>query len=170
MRLSLSSRCPRTSSLVTTAFAILGLVAAFRLALGAAHGALANGPVVEYPVPTVVSYPVSITAGPDGALWFSENYANNIGRITAGGVVTNEFPIPTAGSQPCGMAAGPDGNICFTECNGNNIGVVLLTQPSTATSTATPTLVIVYLPAFFGAPPNYSPPSWWPLDRRGAGW
>ena len=41
------------------------------------------------------------TAGPDGNLWFVENSANKIGRITTAGVVT-EFAVPTANSRPLG--------------------------------------------------------------------
>ena len=51
------------------------------------------GVVTEYPVPTAGSYPGSITAGPDGALWFTEGAGNKIGRITTAGVIT-EYPVP----------------------------------------------------------------------------
>ena len=64
---------------------------------------------------------LGITAGPDGNLWFTESGANQIGRITPAGAVT-EFPIPTAGSHPYGITAGPDGNLWFTEFNANKIG------------------------------------------------
>src|SRR5258706_4225506 len=55
----------------------------------------------EFPVPTVDGGPWSITTGPDGALWFTESFANKIGRITTAGVIT-EFPIPTANSELLG--------------------------------------------------------------------
>ena len=70
--------------------------------------------ITEYPIPTGSSYPQGIAAGPDGALWFTEQIGNNIGRITTAGVVT-EYPIPTAGSQPIGIVAGPDGALWFTQ-------------------------------------------------------
>ncbi len=38
-------------------------------------------------------------AGTDGNLWFTEADANQIGRITPAGVIT-EFPVPTANSRP----------------------------------------------------------------------
>jgi len=75
----------------------------------------------EYPVPTANSKPEDITAGPDGALWFTEDYGNKIGRITTAGVIT-EYPVPTANSYPEGIAAGPDGALWFTEYYGNRIG------------------------------------------------
>ena len=49
--------------------------------------------------PHVHSGPSGITAGPDGALWFTEPDGNKIGRITTAGVVT-EFTVPTTGSNP----------------------------------------------------------------------
>jgi len=88
----------------------------------AAPSALAlSGKIREFAVPTANSRPVGITAGPDGALWFTENNTNKIGRITTAGVVT-EFAVPTANSVPAGITAGPDGNLWFTEFGGNNIG------------------------------------------------
>jgi virginiamycin B lyase len=75
----------------------------------------------EYPVPTPGSSPNEIAAGPDGALWFTEQVGNNIGRITTAGTIT-EFPIPTADSQPAGITVGPDGAMWFCEFSANKIG------------------------------------------------
>jgi streptogramin lyase len=58
--------------------------------------------------------PESITAGPDGNMWFTEFWTNRIGRLTPGGALT-EFPIPTPESAPRGIVAGPDGNLWFVE-------------------------------------------------------
>jgi virginiamycin B lyase len=71
--------------------------------------------VNEFPVPTPGSQPAGITVGPDGALWFTEENGNKIGRITTGGVITNEFPIPTLNSSPQEITTGPDGALWFTE-------------------------------------------------------
>jgi streptogramin lyase len=79
--------------------------------------------VDEFPLPAG-SNPTGIIAGPDGALWFTEEGANKIGRMTTGGVLTNEIPIPTAGSLPAEIAVGPDGKLWFTEFSGNKIGRV----------------------------------------------
>ena len=62
--------------------------------------------------------PGAITAGPDGALWFTGNIGSNgvnglIGRITTAGAIT-EFPIPS-GSTAMDITAGPDGALWFTE-------------------------------------------------------
>ena len=62
----------------------------------------------------------SITAGPDGNLWFTEGSRPRIGRITTSGTVT-EFVLPTP-SSALDITAGPDGNVWFTKPSGNRIG------------------------------------------------
>src|SRR5215468_8051412 len=83
--------------------------------VGVAEHALALAPTcTEFKVPTIDSVPTGITAGPDGALWFSEEFKNKIGRITTDGVIT-EFPIPTFNSSPGDITTGPDGALWFIE-------------------------------------------------------
>jgi virginiamycin B lyase len=79
------------------------------------------GTISEFAVPTAGSQPTAIATGPDGALWFTEEAGNKIGRITTDGVVT-EFALPTVASNPVGIVAGPDGALWFTEFAGNKIG------------------------------------------------
>ena len=62
-----------------------------------------------------------LVSASDGALWFTENSGNKIGRITTAGVIT-EYSIPTNSSRPQGITAGPDGALWFTENSGNKIG------------------------------------------------
>ena len=69
------------------------------------------------------SAPGSITAGPDGNLWFIDTgKAKAIGRITPSGTIT-EFTagLPTD-SWPASIIAGPDGNVWFTDegCYGHD--------------------------------------------------
>ncbi|MBC5825710.1 MAG: hypothetical protein GIW99_05460 [Candidatus Eremiobacteraeota bacterium] len=65
--------------------------------------------------------PLDIATGSDGALWFTEETANKIGRMGTGGSLS-EFPIPTADSLPFGLTSAPDGGLWFTENNGDKIG------------------------------------------------
>src|SRR5436190_46685 len=85
--------------------------------VGSAQGAT----LTEFPAPS--SNPAGITAGPDGALWFTEAGSNQIGRITTGGVVTNEYTLPS-GSEPGDIDAGPDGRLWFTEALSSKIGAI----------------------------------------------
>ena len=50
--------------------------------------------ITEFNVPTPGGRPWGITAGPDGALWFTEFQGNQIGRITTG-VVQTPAAVPT---------------------------------------------------------------------------
>src|SRR6266436_6845540 len=88
--------------------------------LGWPAGAVAQA-ITEFNIPTTVtSDPFSTTAGPDGALWFTERFANKIGRIDTSGNIT-EFAIPTVVSFPQSITAGPDGAVWFAEDSGNRI-------------------------------------------------
>ena len=53
--------------------------------------------------------PFDSTSGPDGNLWFTENFGNRIGRITTDGEIT-EFAVPTPNSGPNTIRRGPDPN------------------------------------------------------------
>ena len=103
-----------------------------------------TGAIAEYLVPTANSQPVSIVAGPDGNLWFTEFRGNKIARMTTTGAAT-EFPIPTANSQPDDMDVGPDGNLWFAEVLGNRIGRItpdgVITEFVVPTANSRPTVV-----------------------------
>jgi virginiamycin B lyase len=86
------------------------------LTLRHARPTQAIGTVTEYTLPGGASTePLTITLGPDGALWFAE-HNNGIGRISTAGSLT-EYRVPgTAG--PYGIAAGPDRALWFTDILG----------------------------------------------------
>lgn len=72
---------------------------------------------VEYPVPVATGSILGLTAGPDGAVWFTEKQASTIGRITPRGVV-HLYPVPPISPgypspQVGGIAGGPDGALWF---------------------------------------------------------
>src|ERR1700694_5282004 len=71
--------------------------------------------ISEYGGLTPNSAPTDITLGPDGNLWFTEEFASKIGRINLATGRLTEFPTPTPNSEPNGITTGPDGNIWFTE-------------------------------------------------------
>jgi streptogramin lyase len=81
--------------------------------------------VSEFTVPSSASSPDRIAAGPDGALWFTENSANALGRISpAGGVSTFSLASLGANNGPLGIALGPGGLMYFTEANTGRIGSI----------------------------------------------
>ncbi len=109
--------------------------------------------ITEFAIPTPNSRPTDITAGPDGALWFTERDANKIGRITTAGAIT-EFAIPTAGSSPMGITAGPDGALWFTEFNGSKIGRITTAGAITEFAVPGPTLGSTNVPLDITAGPD----------------
>lgn len=87
-----------------------------------AIGNLEGTKVATYPVPTANAGLRSLTLGPDGAIWFTEPAANQIGRFDTATHAFTEYPLPTAGASPYGIAAGPDHALWFTEAGANQIG------------------------------------------------
>jgi hypothetical protein len=87
----------------------------------------ATGSIVEFPLPNANSVPTDMVLGPDGALWFTEQEAGMIGRITTEGVL-KEFPLPLATPDaarrpsPAGISVGPDGALWFSESDVDRIG------------------------------------------------
>jgi streptogramin lyase len=89
-----------------------------------------TGTITEFPL-TKGSSPGSITAGPDGNVWFTEDlnggFSGSIARITPTGGIS-EFPLPTSNSSngiggiPTGIALGHDGALWFTDSRNNSIG------------------------------------------------
>ncbi len=76
------------------------------------------GTITEFPISTANNSLQSITAGPDGNLWFTES-DGWIGRMTPQGeVLSLRFRAP----EPEYMILGPDGNFWFTEYYRDMIG------------------------------------------------
>ena len=74
-------------------------------------------------LPAPDAMPVDIAAGPGGTIWFTEFRADQIGRISTAGVLT-EYRVPTPGAEPYQISAGPGGAMWFTEYNTAKIGRV----------------------------------------------
>lgn len=68
-----------------------------------------TGEITRFPLPQNEVGPAAIASGPDGALWFTEIFKPQIGRITTSGQIT-QFPTPRPVN---GITGGPDGNVWF---------------------------------------------------------
>jgi streptogramin lyase len=77
-----------------------------------------GGGITDYPLPRIsndsFANPQGITAGPDGAIWFTEYGDNQVGRISASGEITR-YPLPGTNGGPSTITTGPDGKLWFTE-------------------------------------------------------
>ena len=108
-----------------------------------------TGAISEFSLPIQDSDPLSIVAGSDGALWFTEvqqaPLTPVIGRITTSGVVT-EYPFSLSNGLPAGfgvfgnngMVSGPDGSLWFTLTTPNQIGRMTTSGSLTVFPTGTP--------------------------------
>jgi streptogramin lyase len=67
--------------------------------------------VVEYEIPSP-GVPEAIAAGSDGALWFSERYTTQIGRVTVGGRF-KIYSFAMANHMSTDITPGPDGALWF---------------------------------------------------------
>ena len=80
----------------------------------------AEGDVTGYEVPSLASLPHGVARGSDGAIWFTERFADKIGRLHDGAF--SEFALPQAGSDPTAIVSGPDGSLWFVEQGTDQIG------------------------------------------------
>src|SRR5262249_46370135 len=122
-------------------------IAALLLAAGGAAPIGAQTPHTPFPLPTPVRNPFTIVSGSDGNLWFTETNANNIGRITTAGVIT-EFPL----SAPSTYIAAEPGAIWFTTAG---LGKVDLTKTTGCESN--PTQCITVYPGVGGQGIAFTP-------------
>jgi virginiamycin B lyase len=75
--------------------------------------------LAEFDLPTPNAQPWDIALGGDGALWFTEENADQIGRVAVDGTIS-EFGVDQ-GSLPTFIAADAAGKLWFTEELGNAI-------------------------------------------------
>lgn len=74
--------------------AVLGLLCVAAAAAPETAAAASTVKPVEYSVQISTGSILDLTAGPDGAVWFTEKQAATIGRITPKGVV-HLYPLPS---------------------------------------------------------------------------
>ena len=77
-----------------------------------------TGDFTEFSTQRTEQFPTFITTGGDGNLWFTEELANQIGRMDTNGNVTY-FTPPTA-QLLYGITTAPDGLVWFTGLAGTN--------------------------------------------------
>ena len=82
----------------------------------------------EWAVPTKGAHPHDPAVCADGALWFTEQMQNKIGRLDPKSGAFQEFPLKLEDSGPHGLVADREGNIWFT---GNFKGYIGKLDPKT---------------------------------------
>src|SRR5215469_5284310 len=110
------------------AFLLCGILVALALPAAprpraAADVASLNVSIREWPVPSKGGHPHDPAVGTDGALWFTEQMVNKIGRLDPKTGEIKEYPLPESkNAGPHGLVADKDGNIWFTANFGGYIG------------------------------------------------
>jgi streptogramin lyase/ABC-type dipeptide/oligopeptide/nickel transport system permease subunit len=82
--------------------------------------------VIEHNVPAGYAGLEAVAVGPDGNIWFTETYGNQIGKIslTNSKIFTYDLANDSANASSHGIVAGPDGNLWFTEIYANKIAKI----------------------------------------------
>ncbi len=90
-----------------------------------------SGMVTNFPIPPGDSgnFISDLTAGPDGAIWFTETRPWRVGRLALTGEVTF-FSLPEAG-DPTSVTNGPDGNLWLLQNPGTMGGAGRLVRMTT---------------------------------------
>lgn len=86
----------------------------------------------EWAVPTKGAHPHDPAVGADGALWFTEQMTNKLGRLDPATGAFKEYPLKTENSGPHGLVADRAGNIWYT---GNFSALIGKLDPRTGTVT-----------------------------------
>jgi virginiamycin B lyase len=89
-----------------------------------ASGAASSAKVIlkEWDVPTPNSHPHDPALSPDGALWYTGQGSNTLGRLDPTTGKVQEFHLKTPNSGPHGLVADRAGNIWFTANSKGYIG------------------------------------------------
>src|SRR6266540_4290398 len=94
--------------------AVIPLACLVLMASALAPGSAAPtvGRIVEYSIPSP-GVPEGIAAGSDGAMWFSERYTDEVGRISRRGKF-KIYSLHSITNMSADITAGPDGALWFT--------------------------------------------------------
>ena len=88
--------------------------------------------IKEWQVPIPGSRPHDPLATRDGAIWYTGQMTNRLGRVDPKSGQVKEYPLKTPLTAPHGLVEDKDGNIWFT---GNNISIVGKLDPKTGAVT-----------------------------------
>jgi len=111
----IEARFPKSKKilLLVALIALVGIITALFSSLSVRVNAKETLTFSGFPIPHN-SYPMDITSGPDGNIWFTESWRNTIGRMTPNGTLT-EFPLSSINNRSLtSITTGPDGNLWFT--------------------------------------------------------
>ena len=133
-RSTLAGRLRRPRLWLAVAASAILLVAV--LALVGHFGLWADAGFVEYRMPTTVDIPVSIAIARDGAVWFTIEMSDAIGRLKGGQI--DKVRKGSESLEPLGLAADADGSAWYTDSRKRAISHVALDGTITSFDLSTP--------------------------------
>ena len=107
-----------------------------------------QGVVTIFPLPlgpystsgnAITAIPGSITTGPDGNLWFTENQGQAIGQMRPDGTLLHVYPLDQHYGFPGSIVSGPDGDLWFDQVSGSGDWLVQMTTRGRVTYFPFPT-------------------------------
>ena len=116
----------RNQIILSVAILGLGLALASRGAPPANEVSELKVTIREWDVPTKGAHPHDPAVGTDGALWFTEQMANKLGRLDPVTGTFKEYPLKLEDSGPHGLVADRDGNIWFTERSASKVAKIVV--------------------------------------------
>jgi len=121
---------------VFSAFLLAGVTLLYFSGVGRAAEGLPAGTLIvairEWQVPTAGSIPHDAAVAPDGALWWTGQFTNTVGRLDPDSGILREFPLKTDPSEPRGLALDRDGNVWYAA---NDAGLIGKLDPRTGSVT-----------------------------------
>ncbi|HXG92387.1 MAG TPA: lyase [Blastocatellia bacterium] len=78
--------------------------------------------IKEWDIKTANAFPHDPAVAPDGALWYTGQAGNLLGRLDTKTGEIKEYPLKTPNSGPHGLVADNEGNIWYTGNHGAHIG------------------------------------------------
>lgn len=107
----------------------------------------ATNTITEVPTLTPNAGPTAVVAAQDGAIWFTENNAAKLGRLSPTGAMS-EYPL-TPATSATGLVQGADNYFYFMDPAQNKIGRISLITPGAVTEYDVPTA------GAFPVPPSF---------------
>jgi virginiamycin B lyase len=104
-----------------------------------------TGEVKTFTLKTENAGPGAIVSGPDGNLWFVEEFLGQVAKMSTSGEIIKEYVVTNEGSL-WGMAAGPDGNLWLTESGVDSI-LRVTTNGDVAKFSLTPSAIPLFITA-----------------------
>ena len=91
-----------------------------------------TGAITRIATPSEFNDPYALTTGPDGAIWFTESFRNQLGRVVPSTQQVTEYTLPAGATAAYGITVGSDKALWFTEGGSSRIGRI---DPQTLTIT-----------------------------------